>query len=375
MPVVEADYDARWRAAIARRAVTAATLRSELARLATNPRADLRELIADDLEEHPAEATAAWFTSPPAMQTSLLESPTAWQSLKRPWMVGALRQLYSKSYGHSSPGGLPDVPGDPALRRLYELAPDEGRRFMLEEIRTGEHGVSARTLAILPDTELPQLDSALRARYASPHGADGGATLGERGTAAWLIARYGSVALMPFVRNAIDRPLPGCDVEAALVVYLLKHDPAPAMRRLEPGLDRTTAGTCVAPPLSLMASHYWDSRMEAVATAYLMNARVTVVMAGVEALGSNGSIGAKQSLVDRLAQWSAEWQGRDTELAAMQSSRSATPAVIERGIVDALFGHAQFSITIKDAENVRRLCVTDGCRAQVDGEIKTRRLR
>jgi hypothetical protein len=98
-----------------------------------------------------------------------------------------------------------------------------------------------------------------------------------------------------------------------------------------------------------------------------------VVMAGVEALGSNGSIGAKQSLVDRLAQWSAEYQGRDTELAAMQSSRSATPAVIERGIVDALFGNAQFSITIKDAENVRRLCVTDGCRALVDGEIKTRR--
>lgn len=375
MPVVEAEYDARWRAAIERRAVTAATLRAELARLATNPRPDLQERIAHNLEQHPAEATNAFFTLPSATQTSLLESTTTWRSLERPWMVAALRELYSKSYGQLSPGGLPDSPGDPALRRLYELAPDEGRPLVLEEIRTGEHGVSARTLAILPDSELPQLDSATRARYASPHGADGAAMLGDRGTTAWLIARYGSVALMPFVRDAIDRPLCGCDVEAALIVYLLKHDPAPAMRRLEPGLDRTASGSCVAPPLSLIASRYWDSRTEAVATAYLMNGTVTVVMAGVEALRSNGSIGAKQSLFDRLARWSAEWRGRDTELAEMQSSRSATPADIEPAIVNALFHNVQFKVSIEDAENIRRLCVTDGCRTQVDGEITARRPR
>jgi len=375
MSVVETEYDARWRSAIGRRGVTAATLRAELARLATNPRPDLQERIAQNLEQHPAEATDAFFTSPPATQTSLLESPTAWPSLKRPWMGAALRQLYSKSYGHSSPGGLPDSPGDPALRRLYELAPDEGRRVMLEEIRTGEHGVSARTLAVLPDSELPQLDSAMRARYASPQGGDGGATLGQRGTAAWLIARYGSVALLPFVRTAIDRPLLGCDVEAALIVYLLKHDPAPALRHLEPGLDRTAPGTCVGPPLSLIASRYWDSRTEAVATGYLMNGTVAVVMAGIEALRSNGSFGAKQSLLDRLARWSAEWRGRDTELAEMQSSRSATPADIELAIVNALFRNVQFKVTIEDAENLRRLCVTDGCRTQVDSEITARGLR
>jgi len=375
IPVVEAEYDARWRAAIGRRAVTAATLRAELARLAMNSRADLQERIDHNLEQHPAEATDAFLTSPPATQTALLESTTAWRSLERPWMVAALRELYSKSSGQLSPGGLPATPGDPALRRLYEIAPDEGRRFMLEEIRTGEHGVSARTLAILPDSELPQLDSAMRARYASPHGADGGARLGDRGTAAWLIARYGSVALLPFVRNAIDQPLPGCDVEAALIVYLLKHDPAPAMRRLEPGLDRTAPGTCVAPPLTLIASRYWDSRTEAVATAYLMNGTVTVVMAGVEALRSNGSIGAKQWLLDRLARWSAEWRGRDTELAEMQSSRSTRPADIEAGIVNALFQNIHFTVTIEDAEKIRQLCVTDGCRTQVDGEITARRLR
>lgn len=71
---VQAEYDARWRAATARTLVSAATLGAELARLQTNPAAELAQQIAADLQQHPAEAVEAFLALPPHIQQGLLQS-------------------------------------------------------------------------------------------------------------------------------------------------------------------------------------------------------------------------------------------------------------------------------------------------------------
>jgi hypothetical protein len=364
-PVVQAEYDARWRAAIARHPVTAATLGAELARFQTNPSVELQQQIASDLEQHPAQAAEAFVALPPNTLEFVLQSATVWPYLSRPWVVTPLRQVYAQSHGRGNPGGLPTGPGDPALRRLYELVPDEGRRSILEEIRTGEHGISYSALAILPEAELPELDTALQARYSSAPKTDFGATLGDRGTTAWLMARYGSASLLPFVTGLLARPLPSCVVEGGLVAYLLKHDPAAAMKRLDPTFDRTAPATCVA-PLTAVADHYWDDRVESVALAQLMVADVRNVIDAAQLLGSHGSSAVKQPLIDRLATWSAEWQGRASELVDLGPGVAYPPQAIENNLVNALFHNERFALTKDDVANMRTLCLTDQCRTDVD---------
>ena len=136
-PVVEAEYDARWRTAFAGRPVTAAMLGAELARLQRNPTVQLRQQIAQDLEQHPAQAAEAFLALPPDLQEYFVKEETVWPYLNRPWILTPLRQVYAQWRGPLNPGGFPTGPGNPVLKRLYELVPDEGRRLILEEIRSG----------------------------------------------------------------------------------------------------------------------------------------------------------------------------------------------------------------------------------------------
>jgi hypothetical protein len=364
--VVQAEYEARWRAAMARQPVTASILKAELARFQTNVSVEVRQQIADDLNQHPVQAAEAFVALPADTQQSVLQSETAWPYLNRPWIVPALREVYAQWHGRGNPGGFPEGPGDPSLRRLYELAPDEGRRVLLEEIRTGAHAIGYDTLAILPDANLPALDAALQARYSSAPKADLGATLGDRGTTAWLMARYGSVKLRPFVAGLLAHELPGCVVEGGLIAYLLKYDPAAAMRRLDPSFDRTAPAICVA-PLTAVAAHYWDDHVESAAIAQLRTADVRKVADAALLLDRHGSSAVKQPLLDRLVQWSAEWQGRATELSARSPGVGSDdpPQMIENSVVSALFRNPRVVLTEDEVASIRALCVTDGCRTNV----------
>jgi len=374
MTVVQAEYDARWRAAIARRPITAATLVTELERLARTPPVDIQVHIARDLDQHPAEAAEAFAALSSATQTSLLVSTTNWRWLKQSWTADALRRVYSQWVSDAVVGGLPDGGvGDAALMRLSDVAPDDWRRLVLEEIRTGAHGITYSTLATLPDAELPALSSALQARYEVPPGNDFAAKLRDRGTTAWLIARYGAADLVGFVGGLIARPIPSCEVEGALIAFLMKRDPAPAVARLDRGFDRSTGRVCVA-PLAAVAAHYWDARVESAAIALLIGTDVRAILDAVNALERNGSHDAKRPLLDRLARWSAEWQGREAELDAMQLLRTtSSPDMIESGIVNALFQNDRFQVTTEDVAAIEALCVTDRCRTTVDANTRARR--
>ena len=363
---ISAEYDARWRAALARQPATASTLGAELARLA-DASPELQPQIAHDLEQHPAEAAEAFVALPRETQWLLLQSKTAWASLDRPWVLPALRQVYAQ--WHYTPMGSSWPAGDLALTHLYELAPDEGRRLILEEIKTGDRGIAYDTLAILPDATLPELDGALQNRCSSPRVTHDATSLCDRGTTAWLIARYGSPNLLPFVTSLPVRPT-SCIIEGAQIAYLFKYDPASAMKQLDPGRDLASPGAC--DPLFTLAAHYWDDRVEAAAIAQLTNANIRRMTDAADALGTHGASAAKQPLLDRLGRWSEEWQGRATELEALRASRtSPSPEVLEQHLVYALFNDTQgvmrFGLTRNDVASIRALCVTDQCRTIVDG--------
>src|SRR5262249_5910858 len=134
-----------------------------------------------------------------------------------------------------------------ALRRLYELSPDEGRRMIIEELRRPSPGVGWTTLKLLPDETIPELEETLVENLEK--------TLsGERGDTdiiSMLIERYATASILPRVRAFYGDKvgLRGCLYQASLLAYFLRVDPAMGIDSVKrelaargPGYSRCYAG-------------------------------------------------------------------------------------------------------------------------------------
>jgi hypothetical protein len=93
--------------------------------------------------EFPREIIAVFQSLPADVQRSRLVG--SWRRFAHPLFLPLVRSLYT------SPADGSDEVRDIALRRLYELAPGEGRAAMLAELRRDRLRVSMATLAMLPD--------------------------------------------------------------------------------------------------------------------------------------------------------------------------------------------------------------------------------
>lgn len=350
---IQAEYDSRWRAAMARRPITPEVLAAELAQLPSATDA-VRERTRADLAAHPAEAAAAMTSLPARTQQTLLEHQ--WPVLNRPWISPVLRRIYDRWHGDYRFAGA----GDAALRHLNELVPDEGRRLILDEITTGDRGIGYDVLASLSDATLPALDAALRARRLRRLD-DNLLNIGFQEETLWLIARYGSPALMPMMVNLGTFRTNQCAGAAPFLMYLLKHDPERGARQLE---------SCTRVRYTQLAPRYWDDHVQAAAIAALDHADPADAIEAAQALGQYASAAAKAPLLDRLRRWSNEWRGRAAELDVLRSQPTTSPEVIENNVSNALFDNKTFALTKDEAAEIRTLCISDGCRVNVDGRAR-----
>jgi len=72
---------------------------------------------------------------------------TNWKQIASAAMLPILRVLYEQSSeGNYEFGELNDL----ALRRLYELAPEEGRRLIIAEMRRPDSRVGLQSFSVLP---------------------------------------------------------------------------------------------------------------------------------------------------------------------------------------------------------------------------------
>lgn len=349
LEAVRARYDARWRAALATRPAAPETLAAALARLLTAGTAAGRQQIADDVAAHPAEASAAFLSLPSDVQRALLDFD--WQYLNRPWISPALHTLYERFHGDFRFPGA----GDVALKRLMELEPEVARTLVLDEIVSGDHGITFDSLAGLPDAELPELDRALQSRLSRAL-ADPYLRASDRETTLWLIARYGSASLLPLMRSQLDER--SCGLAAAPLMFLLRHDDEAAARALE---------GCATLPLMQLAPRYWDSRVEAAAIKRLDHKDPTEIAIAAQALGLRGSSAAKQPLLDRLARLNKDARG------PLASWPLSSPAIqsIDFALAIALCQARQFTLSAGETAAARAWCVTDSCRITFDGHLKS----
>jgi hypothetical protein len=244
---------------------------------------------------------------------------------------------------------------DIALRRFYELAPDEARPAILRQIQD-PHGTTVTTLAILPDRELPQLDNALVTNLESQRV--------DQDLAAGLIQRYASAGVservLAYMAPVIGRM--ACRPQSSLLGYFVRVNEDIAKGQLERALESRSRTGCYRTVLA-------DIRVPgstiiiSAAIGRLNDKDPQVVVSAIEAIG-RAQPPVREVLLGFFRQWHREWQGREDELRFNPVNRdrdSAYQTVIELALVTAL---SNGQLTEGDFRELETLCVTDTCRIQ-----------
>jgi len=301
-----------------------------------------RQAVAADL--------VAAFDELPSDQQSALLQDTAWPEIRTPRLLPAIRRLYESPTATESTYTAEEQRGL-ALRRLLDLVPVEGRHLLLTEIQRPHLRLPVEILMALPDTRLPQLDSALVTNLENDRDDN------EIGKIAVLIQRYASSSIVDRVR-AVYETSPGrwaCAIQAPLLAYLLRADPgygAAAVRkalaaRQETGCYRTLLSDIAAP--SGAASPYLPPALQTIAIEALDDPDPAVRSDAAKTLGAHGSPAAEAVLWQHLRKWVRTH--REAQKAAYLSSD--TP---EGSIAQALATAPAWLIDRRQMAELRRLC-------------------
>jgi hypothetical protein len=254
-------------------------------------------------------------------QSSLLRG--RWRRIAGPAMIPVLSRLA----GEAAP--TPDLRAL-ALRRLFELAPEEGRERILAYLRAPGLPLGYEafpTLAGLPDATLPDVDDALAGRFER---CAAGPCADDYALVVKLLARYATPAVADRVWDAWAASPGHWDpaVGAGLLAYLTRVDPSRAALVAQGEVARhRQLGQVYF--LRQAAEVRMGPTIERALIAALDDRDANVAADAATVLGRHGSAAALPYLFRRLERWSATWRGRAGDLRRRFSRQSPNEGDIQ----------------------------------------------
>ena len=284
-------------------------------------------------------------------QTMLLEH--RWNALKGPEILPVLRDLVANPPPERFDPPIRSV----ALRRLYRLSPDEGRKIILAEIAKPDGSdIPFSTLAMLPDASLPEMDQALAGKFD-----------------ALLILRYATGSVVKKIQQRVEernaalrrQKLPFCT--GPIAFYFLKHDPPYGERLLREQFEAEASPPgCydIGQQVSQLGRWAYSPALEGVAIQSLTSPKVPVKRGAAEILGRFGSDAAHKPLWQAMEYFRSWWKGRESEL-----KLSAENMQLEHTLRIALARADGWTLQAPELLKLSDLCSSDWCRTEVQGWI------
>jgi hypothetical protein len=307
-------------------------------------------------------ALVSVFTDLPVnTQSNLLEFQ--WPQVASPEMLPVLRRIYQ-----NPPKGNDMLPGD-ALRRIYELAPDEGRRLIIEEMRRPSVRARMNVLGMLPDETLPEVDSLVAEKLR----ANAPGEPFDRDKLLGLAQRYATAAVSPQLKAAYEEKIGvmACAPQSALLAYFLRVEPSYGAGLVEKALASREHTGCYKVLLTDVAKLRASRELEPIALASLDDPDPELASDAASMLGSYGSADARDALLRRFERWHEEWAGREKELSAQdEKDISKSQKRVEAALVHALANSPAWLADKELLERLRQLCVTKTCAGEADSALR-----
>lgn len=286
---------------------------------------------------------ANWSTLPVEKQNELIEY--RWAEVGGPEWLPILEQIVE---GPANPGRVMNKPNRAtALFRMWQLAPDEARSFMLQEMAKPQGDISIGVLGQLPERTLPQFES-------------GWLELVRQGGAPdvvfQLVDRYGSEQAVPKLQSIYEGHAGGwaCIPQTAMLRFFLRVKPDYGIKELTAALAMRNGTGCYRTQLSNLGEYVRMPQVEKVAMQQLDDPQPAVASDAAGALQRYGSPKAENALWARLEKFHQQWKDKPDELLHPQPNSfvydrdSGLELALVQGI---LLGQSWFA----DVETIRRL--------------------
>ncbi len=228
-----------------------------------------------------AAAARAWPTLHRNTKITLLGNE-GWPLIRGPLLASVLDETPRAEHPRGWHG---DDPRSMALGRLVALGSKAAREEILADMRRPAPRLTHHALLALPDASLPALDTVWIESLENRE-------FGDYDKLLPLIERYATKGLLPSIRGLYDRS-PGwaCDCQAALLGFLLKHDPKRALADVRAALARRGPKHtgCYRTALESSLPRHWSPAVEALALEYLKDKERDVRVSAAKALIEAGS--------------------------------------------------------------------------------------
>jgi len=297
-----------------------------------------------------ASLIADFRSLPSNLQTNLLLS--RWNIIGSPAMLPILREIYAYPLERQAARDI-------AVQRIYELAPEEGRRIILSALAQPDTYLSLSTLEMLPDRTLPELSDVLASRAEAGRIED------------TLILRYATGDIVQRVEQAylkrnqeFDRQkLPHCG--GPLIYYFLQNDPAFGEKELRSDMDKPAQfPVCydIGFQFQSLDRHAYSPALERLAIEFLGSPKVPVKRGAAEVLGKYGSPAAEKPLWDTLEYFRSWWKGREEQLDELDGQEGIQ---FERALRIALAQADAWTLQEDGLNRLLGLCSSNWCKQEV----------
>ncbi len=278
-----------------------------------------------------------------------------WNALKHTAMLRVLRQIFEQPQKENESYQQRDLRSI-ALRRLYELSPEDGRQLILEEIRVRKPRVKPEVLGLLPEATLPELDEILASNLEKS--VEEGR--GDVESISRLIQRYASPGVMARVQKVFESSGAGrwaCNIQESLLAYFLRIDPMTGGELLNKALAARGQGftRCYPSTLSGVARLQMSSLIEEAANTMLEEDDGEMVLDAATVLGRYGPAAAEQRL----------WQRLERMYQEAEEAKKKDQTQIEQALRNALINGQAWLAPPEKLKRLQALCVSNEGRKEL----------
>jgi len=326
----------------------------------------VNELLQSDVALNPAVKAqfrqmllASWDSLPVRRQNELVLY--RWDQIGGPELLPVLRRVVAGDPDRGQQMDKPDRAS--ALRRIYEVAPGEGRELILREIANPAGDIGIDVLGLLPERELPQVEQ-LVARVKTGNGNE---------VDYQLLERYAGERVLPDIKTVFEAHLGkwACAPQNAMLRYFLRVSPEYGVAQVGDALGQRKVTGCYTFQLTGLKEDIRRPMLEQIAIGALGDPSPEVARNAAEALQRYGSRKAEAALWKRLEEFHEKWKGRTDELRYRPGANSDLMAEIglEQVLVQAI-ANGQAWIATEDTIRRLKVLASPQTKSQLDGALQ-----